>query len=84
MRSKSNNGARHKVLDKVYLYGTTYLKHFDSHDTGKATIKEITDPETWLNKGVPEYVVTLNRKRYLIPENTIDETGYLKKTYGKK
>lgn len=73
--------ARHKAKETVYVFGATYLHHYDDHVGGKGTIVTVNKEEDWKRPLVPDYIIKIGRKKYLIPQVDIDETGTLKKKY---
>lgn len=75
---------RHKVNQTVYLYSASYTRDYDSHAGGKATIVKVNDEADWQRPLVPDYIMKIGRKQFLVPQIDIDESGSLKRLYEAK
>ena len=57
----------------VNLIGTDYLQNtYQNHGSWQVKIVRLIPEEEWLNHLVPEYEVMYNRKRYKIPQYSIN------------
>lgn len=64
---------RLKVGAKVSILPTLYLESkFPSHIGGIGKVKALTEDTDWSSEYVPEYLVTLNRKTFLVPEYSLE------------
>lgn len=64
---------RLKVGAKVSVLPTLYLESkFPSHLGGMGRVKALTEDADWSSEYVPEYLITLNRKTYLVPEYSLE------------
>ena len=75
---------RHKVNQIGYLYSASYTRNYDTHAGGKATIVKVNDEADWQRPLVPDYVMKIGRKQFLVPQIDIDESGSLKRLYEAK
>lgn len=65
--------ASYKVKTKVEVIPTAYLHdEYTSHVGGNGTIVEVVKESEWKSEYVPEYIVVLNRKRYLFPQYSLE------------
>lgn len=75
MKHRYKKNAMVNIIETGYLYRDI----FSHHGSWEVKIATLIPEEEWKEPLVPEYEVMYNRKRYRIPEYSIDPTTRSKK-----